>query len=185
MWLSIAQDKFESLGISLPSAIILPIWEQLNTLELRARPRCQSDCHKYLAESQNGKFSCCKSAWWMRAACTGIWVPSMAPKHCRKSHFVWKLFAIHWKSLPFCSLLIMCILKQTRKCIALLTFMHAVSVLISNLSLISLQSNHSFSYVWEASLVVLTGAGLPSLWLLAVEGMQILFQLFKDIFRDR
>ena len=44
----------------------------------------------------------------------GIWVPSMAPKHWGKFHFLWKPFMILLKSIPLCILLMMCILELTR-----------------------------------------------------------------------
>ena len=73
-----------------------------------------TDCHRYLVESQNGSFSCCNSHYgeW-GGAFMGIWVPSIAPKHCGKFHFLWKPFMIRWKSIPLCSLLMTCILELT------------------------------------------------------------------------
>ena len=145
------------------------------------------DGHRLLAESQNGNISCCNSqhGGWGGAAFMGIWVPPMAPKHCGKFHFLWKPFTIRWRSIPLCSLLMMCILELTRSFIASLTFMHAVEVPIPNLSPISLYVVQSFSYAFEQHRYDCSYRyRIAQSGYLSLKAAQITHQLFKHIFRD-
>ena len=146
MWLSIIRDKFESSGTSVSSVITFPIWERPITLESCAQtghPANTSVKEHWLSQTA------CRIAEWKlflllviatmvnEGGFYGYMGTVNGTQTLGKFHFLWKPFMIRSKSIPLCSLLVMCILELTRSFIASLTFMHAVEAPIPNLSPIS------------------------------------------------